>query len=105
MVSPSTWPSPGSAADSLPAVQEADELVVLLVEDDESDAERAHERLSGPIRPRFRLVRALRLCDADAMLSRGSFDVVLLDLNLPDSRGIATFDRLGAAHPETPIVV
>lgn len=38
-------------------------------------------------------------------LTRGDIDIVLLDLNLPDSRGEATFEKLYAAFPEVPVVV
>jgi len=33
------------------------------------------------------------------------FDVVLLDLGLPDSQGLATFDRVNERAPATPIIV
>ncbi len=38
-------------------------------------------------------------------LERGGVDVVLLDLGLPDSYGLETFDRLHEAAPAVPIVV
>jgi signal transduction histidine kinase len=39
------------------------------------------------------------------LLASREFDAVLLDLNLPDSRGMETFERLRAAVPEVPIIV
>ena len=39
------------------------------------------------------------------MLGRPSFDAILLDLGLPDSRGLRTFDRALAAIQGLPIVV
>ena len=39
------------------------------------------------------------------LLAEGNFDVVLLDLQLPDSRGVETFVRTHAAAPDVPIIV
>lgn len=47
-----------------------------------------------------------RLSDAIAGLeSAGGVDVVLLDLSLPDSRGLETFLRLSAVMPDQPVVI
>ncbi|MEN6512907.1 PAS domain S-box protein [Methanoculleus sp.] len=43
--------------------------------------------------------------DALALVSGGGVDVVLLDLDLPGSRGTAIFDRLCQAAPDIPIIV
>ena len=37
--------------------------------------------------------------------SSGDRQVVLLDLNLPDSQGIATVEKMRRAHPEVPVIV
>ncbi len=47
----------------------------------------------------FEVSTAERLDDATRTLAAGHFDVVLLDLSLPDSRGIGTFTKLKAAAP------
>jgi signal transduction histidine kinase len=39
------------------------------------------------------------------MLGREPRDIVLLDLGLPDSAGLATFAKVHAAHPRLPIIV
>ena len=39
------------------------------------------------------------------LLATRQFDAVLLDLNLPDSRGMDTFERLRAVVPEVPLIV
>lgn len=38
-------------------------------------------------------------------LSLGGMDVVLLDLYLPDSKGLSTYTRLAAQFPEVPVVI
>ena len=54
---------------------------------------------------RFEVKRVTRLTDALGLLASGSFAVVLLDLNLPDTRGAPTLTRALQAAPGTPIVV
>jgi serine phosphatase RsbU (regulator of sigma subunit)/CheY-like chemotaxis protein len=80
-------------------------LRVLLVEDDPTDAELAQDRLADRRGPGFRVVHEKRVADALARLAAGGIDVVLLDLDLPDSRGLSTCERVVAAHPDVPVVV
>ncbi len=49
--------------------------------------------------------RVTRLADADAARRTGVFDLVLLDLMLPDGRGLDFLKALRAAGDVTPIVV
>jgi signal transduction histidine kinase len=77
---------------------------VLLVEDSPSDAhlvELAFESQSS--QPQVQHVT--RLADACSCLEQEEFDVVLLDLGLPDSHGLSTFTTLHAKAPHLPIVV
>jgi len=53
----------------------------------------------------FEATRASSLSNALAALEREPFDVILLDLVLPDSLGTNTFSQVYARVPETPIVV
>lgn len=46
-----------------------------------------------------------RLNEAIAQLKKSSFDVVLLDLSLPDSQGLNTVTKLHTEVPDIPIVV
>jgi serine phosphatase RsbU (regulator of sigma subunit) len=78
---------------------------VLLVEDNPGDARLIREYLTEVEGLQFDLEGADRLAAAQQRLLRGDLDVVLLDLSLPDSRGLNTFVRLHAAVPEVPIVV
>jgi len=81
-------------------------MKVLLVEDDPAlpDAIQAM-LLVGSSTAKFKLVHADRLQAALQLLSEDGFEVVLLDLRLPDSRGIASVRRLRAEAPEVAIVV
>ncbi|MEO5898137.1 MAG: ATP-binding protein [Vicinamibacterales bacterium] len=77
-------------------------LRVLLVEDDDAYAGlMAHELESSPVG----LDRVRSLSDAQRQLRSQAYDAILLDLDLPDSTGIATVESLYASEPEVPIVV
>jgi len=75
---------------------------VLLVEDNDDDALLIRESLSGTA---LEIDRAERLSTALAQLTLGKFDAVLLDLSLPDSRGLATFESVHRLAPRLPAVV
>jgi PAS domain S-box-containing protein len=78
---------------------------VLLVEDDPVQTQAVSDALRTERPHRLRISSTARLSDALAQLRQTAFDVVVLDLNLPDSRGVSTFQQLCAAVPQMPIVV
>lgn len=78
---------------------------VLLVEDTGSDAELLEFALRGVPLRQFSITRVETWADALEHLHKGQFDVLLLDLSLPDSRGPETFLRARAAAPRLPIIV
>jgi two-component system, cell cycle sensor histidine kinase and response regulator CckA len=78
---------------------------VLLVEDNSAEARFLQEILKGTLISRFNLAHVKRLGDAIEQLNHASFDVVLLDLTLPDSQGLASLDALIPYAPKLPIVV
>jgi CheY-like chemotaxis protein len=78
---------------------------ILLVEDNLAEARLLKEVLKGAILSRFNLAHVKRLGEAIASLETESFDVVLLDLTLPDSEGLASLDSLIQHAPSLPIVV
>jgi len=83
-------------------------LRLLLIEDSAADADLIWEALAaagGPGVPRFELTHVSRLAEGLQRLAGGGIAVVLLDLSLPDSHGYATFQRVRAHAPRTPIVV
>lgn len=86
---------------------------VLLVEDDEEFCQLVHRWLSkvasdeeNPILPaNFQLTCSNSLEKSLQLLSRDKYDTILLDLNLPDSFGMATLHRIASLVRDTPIVV
>lgn len=78
---------------------------ILLVEDDPDNIwylrSLLDERWDGPLE----LIHVEMLSSALEACRRGGFDVLLLDLSLPDSQGLETFLKLSAQAGEIPIVV
>ncbi len=78
---------------------------VLLVEDNPGDARLIIEMLREVSESEFTLERVDRLLPALERLSGAGADVVLLDLGLPDSSGLDTFERIRHGTTNEPIVV
>lgn len=78
---------------------------VLLVEDDVPLANGLRETLSMASGSRFRVTHVTRLADALLSLGDRRFDVVLLDLNLPDARGGVAPRTVQRAAADVPIVI
>ena len=78
---------------------------ILLIEDNPGDARLITEYLSPAGAARFKVTVAGRLESGESLLDAETFDVVLLDLNLPDSDGLDTFERLHAHAPSVPVIV
>src|ERR1700676_5539197 len=78
---------------------------VLLVEDNPGDARLFVELVRDTGAGRLKLEHVTHLSTALDRLSNGHFDVVLLDLSLPDEQGLATLTRTHAFAPKVPIVV
>ena len=78
---------------------------VLLVEDNPGDARLIQEMLAEGKVSRFDLVCADRFSDGMARLAERAIDVVLLDLSLPDSRGLETFVQMQDQVPDVPVLV
>jgi signal transduction histidine kinase len=77
---------------------------VLLIEDNPGDADLMRLRLvEGKSPVEVKCVN--RLSDGLAILSQHLPAVILLDLNLPDSRGSETFRKVLQVAPDTPVVI
>jgi two-component system, cell cycle sensor histidine kinase and response regulator CckA len=80
-------------------------IKILLVEDNPGDVLLLQETLSEITLVELELVHVERLATALQQLQSEKFDVILLDLVLPDSNGLDTFLQIQAQTPATPIVV
>ncbi len=78
---------------------------ILLVEDTLSDAELLTIALQRTAPDRFKVTHARSWAEAAEQLRREPFDVLLLDLSLPDSSGPETFLRAKEQTRTLPIIV
>jgi len=79
---------------------------ILLVEDEELDA-RALKRFlakSDNLSNNYEIDISKELSDAIKKIQSNIYDIILLDLNLPDSMGLATLERV-SAYSQMPIVI
>lgn len=80
-------------------------IQILLVEDNPEDVEFITHCLSVPQNDQYHLVQAECLDEAIVRLHHHTFDVIILDLLLPDSAGLAIFDHLRTTAPTTPVII
>jgi PAS domain S-box-containing protein len=84
---------------------EEGEIRILLFEDTPEDACLMSALLEKPKGVHFTLELAGSLADGLERLGRGNIHAVILDLNLPDSHGLETLDRVQAHSPSVPVLV
>lgn len=78
---------------------------VLLVDDEPDFARIFQISLRADKRTSFVIETANTLESALKLLQEKTFQLILLDLGLPDSRGLGTFEKIVAAHPEVACVI
>lgn len=78
---------------------------ILLVEDDRADACYLHEVLLEESTFKCTLDHCATVSATLDLLDEQQFDLIFLDLNLPDSQGFATFSRIRDVAPATPIIM
>ena len=78
---------------------------ILLVEDNPGDARLIELTLADARPDSTNVIHVDRLARALEKLETGPFDLVLLDLGLPDSQGLDTFASLHAVASDIPVVV
>jgi|GEM_PF-496078 len=80
-------------------------IKLLLVEDNAVDAQLTQDLLAEWSHDQFEITHAPVLAEGLVRLSRERFDVVLLDLSLPDTHGLSTVTQVLATSPGVPVVV
>lgn len=80
-------------------------ICILHFEDNPSDAILIKDVLADVGNINFSLVHAERLSEGLQQLPRTNADIILLDLNLPDSMGLATFEEVKKAAGNIPIII
>ena len=78
---------------------------VLLVEANTKDARLLRETLIKPDPDQYKLTHVVDLGGALDVLGKENFDLILLDLSLPDSWGLNTVVQMHDKAPEVPIIV
>ena len=79
---------------------------VLVIEEDQPEYAPWYQVVStGVNTDQFEAERVATLSSALSLLEKEPFDIILLDLALPDSVGVATFSQICVRVPEVPIVV
>jgi len=85
--------------------QQEDIFVSLVVDDDPDEIEILRRALRDTNDTRFQLIVAETLQSALDIMQRQTVHLVILDLNLPDSRGFDTFMTFQDRHYGVPVVV
>ncbi|NLH41129.1 MAG: PAS domain S-box protein [Planctomycetes bacterium] len=80
-------------------------LRILIIEDDVIDRKLLERLLSQSTLGAYDVRHADRLAAALTLLKEQAFDIILLDLGLPDSQGMDSVSRLQMHAPHVPIIV
>ncbi len=80
-------------------------IQVLLVEDSAFDAKLIRDLCQGTCVDQFELTHRVNLNESFLALAERPFDVILLDLTLPEVSGLDTFSQVNARCPHIPIIV
>jgi len=79
--------------------------ILLMVEDNPGDALLLREMFKDQGLHQTELTHAECMTDAEKHLATGAFDLILLDLGLPDAQGLGAVRRAHRAAPRVPLVV
>lgn len=80
-------------------------IKLLIIEDNQADYRIIEELLKETEFSEFNITHRTKLEDGLKQLEHTNFDIVLLDLNLPDSNGLNTFHKILSKRPELPIII
>jgi diguanylate cyclase (GGDEF)-like protein len=85
--------------------KEIGHIKLLLIEDDPADSELFNDIISDMRHVTIDIACADRLLSAFKHLEERSIDVILTDLDLPDSHGLDTVVQINEKFPEVPVIV
>lgn len=80
-------------------------IKILLVEDSMSDAFLLGELLKRVVEFDFDMTHSVDLASSIDQLTANNFDAVILDLELPDSFGLSTYEKIREKADNTPIII
>ena len=80
-------------------------IKLLLIEDNKADTELIKIKLNESKIAKFKITYTERLISGLKLLETEKFDIILLDLGLPDSIGLESFKSVLTKHPTIPIIV
>jgi len=78
---------------------------ILLIEDNPADSRLISIYLQDVYKDKYAITIADSLIEGMQLIKALSVDVIILDLSLPDSRGLETLNKLHAGEPRIPIIV
>ena len=76
-------------------------MKILIIEDDREMAQTIHEEL----RDRYLVDLAYNFKEGDYLVQVNTYDVILLDLFLPDGKGVTIFNNLRKMGVSTPVLI
>ena len=82
-----------------------DHISILLVEDNPADQVMVEEVLRDATTFKYQLAICERVHQVPDRLAETHPDVILLDLSLPDSSGLATLEKVISYSPNTPVII
>jgi len=80
-------------------------IKILLIEDNPGDALNILEMLKEGNDYNYKIFHTTRLDEGLKILVKDEFDLILLDLCLPDSTGMETFNIMSYNAPNIPIII
>jgi len=83
----------------------SEKITILIIEDNPADARLIREVLAETNGQYFDLKYADRLSDGLKKISKNTVDIVLLDLNLPDSAGLGTITGISEKNKDIPLII
>lgn len=83
----------------------SNDLSILLIEDNNDDIRLIKKSLSASRSPHFIIESRENLTTGLERLKQGNIDIILLDLGLPDSAGIRTFQKVQAQAEDLPVII